>query len=162
MRKIIVEKIKKFFRKFFLINDTPHKIAAGIAIGIFCGVFPGLGIIITLILSSLLRLNRASAIAGFLIANIWMTTLLLSPAAIVGGFIFMENPEKNIAEFKGINRENFHGFLENGIISDIAFSLLIGFLIVSGVTAVVFYFILYFLLKKKKITFLPEIKQETK
>lgn len=158
MRKIIIERIKKFFEKFFLINDTPHKIAAGVAIGIFCGVFPGLGIIITLILSSLLRLNRASAIAGFLIANVWMTTLLLSPAAIVGGFIFMENPEKNMAKFGEINRNSFRSFLEDGIILDMAFSLLVGFLIVSGVTAVVFYFILYFLLKNKKNVLHPEIK----
>ncbi|OGI16413.1 MAG: hypothetical protein A3J63_01880 [Candidatus Moranbacteria bacterium RIFCSPHIGHO2_02_FULL_40_12b] len=158
MHKIAIEKIKKIFKKFFLINDTPHKIAGGMAVGIFCGIIPGLGIIFTLILSSLFRLNRASALTGFLITNVWLTTFLLYPAAIFGGFIFNEDPGKNILDFREIYRNGFINFLESGIIVKMAFSLLFGFLFVAGFISIAFYFLLYFFLKKKKITLLPEIK----
>ncbi len=85
------ERIKIFFKKFFLINDTPHKIAAGAALGIFLGIVPGEGVMTTLVLASLFRFNRAAALIGVLATNMWTTLAVLPLAAGVGSFLFGEN-----------------------------------------------------------------------
>ena len=79
-------------RKFFLINDTPHKVAGGAALGTFLGIVPGEGVLITLLLSSLTRLNRLAALAGVGATNMWTTVLTLPVAAFFGGWIFRIDP----------------------------------------------------------------------
>jgi uncharacterized protein (DUF2062 family) len=72
--------IKKFFLKFFAINDSPQKIALGAGLGVFLGIVPGTGLIAALFAASLLRANRAAALMGCLATNTWLSvvTFLLS------------------------------------------------------------------------------------
>ena len=55
----IFENIRKSFVRILHVNDTPHKIAAGVAIGAFIGVFPtfGIGSLLALFLSGLFKYN---------------------------------------------------------------------------------------------------------
>jgi uncharacterized protein (DUF2062 family) len=81
--------LKKLYIKLFKINDTPQRIAAGLGVGVFLGILPGTGPLAALFLAWILRLNRASALLGSLLTNMWLSivTLLLSVkvgAAIMG------------------------------------------------------------------------------
>ena len=146
-----MQRIKKFFQQFFLINDTPHKIAGGAALGIFIGIVPGEGILTTLVLASILRLNRLSATAGVLATNMWTTLLMLPLAATVGGFLFGEKKAFLISEFQRTFHLGFRFFLSKAILLDMALPLVVGFIITAGIVAGLFYAILLILLKNGRL-----------
>jgi uncharacterized protein (DUF2062 family) len=148
-----MKKIKEFIKKFFLIDDTPHKVAAGAALGIFLGIVPGEGMLTTLILASIFRFNRLSATAGVLASNMWTTVLILPVAAATGGFIFHTNARDLISNFNMTYHLGFRYFLSKLILLDLVLPMAIGFILVAGAIAIAFYFLLYFLLKYKKIKF---------
>lgn len=149
----VKQKIKIFFKQFFLINDDPHKIAAGAALGIFLGITPGEGLITTLVLSSIFRLNRLSATAGVLATNMWTTAVVLPLAAGVGGILSGANGRELIADFDRTYHLGWKFFLSKAILLEVALPLVIGFFIVAGIIALAFYFLLYYLLVNHKIRF---------
>jgi uncharacterized protein (DUF2062 family) len=152
--KKFIEKIKKFFLRFLLINDTPHKIAAGFSLGAFLGIIPGEGLGATLVLSSLLRFNRLAATAGVLTFNIWSTFFALPPATFVGSFLFQKNSQEILSDFhRNFDLIGYKVFLSKMIFFDLALPLAVGFLIVAGIIALFLYLLLYFLLCKRKIEF---------
>jgi len=63
--------IKSFIRKILWINDSPKKIALGVAIGIFWGIMPTFGsaILFSLPTALLLKANRTAAILATFVAN---------------------------------------------------------------------------------------------
>lgn len=149
-----MNKFKQFIKKFFLINDTPEKIAGGAALGIFLGIFPGEGVLSALFFSTIFRLNKLSATAGVLATNMWMTVVVLPLSAGVGSFIFQENYSKLVSNFDRIS--HFDTIKEALLFSfsvfyDFALPLLVGFLIIAGSISIGFYFLLLFILKKKHI-----------
>lgn len=148
-----MDKLKKFFKHFFLINDSPHKVAGGAALGIFLGITPGEGVAATLILSSLFRLNRLSATAGVLATNMWATVITLPVAAIIGGFLFNTNARKLAADFEKNYHLGWEFLLSEAVIFNIALPLLVGFVIVDGIIALGSYFLLLYLLKNQKVKF---------
>lgn len=151
-------KFKRFIDKFFLINDTPHKIAAGAALGIFLGIVPGEGVLTTILFSSLFKLNRLAAIIGVGATNMWTTVLLLPFAAAAGGLLFGVSPDYLISQFNQTYHLGLKFFLSKIILLDILLPLVTGFFIVAGAIALVFYYLLYFPLKKRNITFHSKIK----
>lgn len=151
---------KKFLKKFFLINDTPKKIAGGAALGIFLGIFPGEGVLATLFFASIFRLNKLAAVAGVLAVNMWTTFVVLPLAALVGSFLFNENYSNLIDQFQKYQR--FDTIKEALLFSLSIFSktfvpLFAGFFIVAGTIAVSFYFLLLMLLKRKGIRHLKDM-----
>lgn len=148
-----MKKIKIFIRKFFLINDTPHKIAAGAALGIFLGIIPGEGVLVTLVLASLFRFNRLSATTGVLAFNMWATVIILPFVAGVGAFIFQINPQELIINFNSTYHLGIRYFFSKIIFLELVLPLIVGFLITAGIIALFFYFLIYFLLKYKKVSF---------
>lgn len=143
-------KLKKFIEKFFLINDTPHKVAAGAALGFFLGTIPGEGVLSTMVVSSVLRLNRLAALTGVLATNMWMTVVTLPPAAYVGGFIFGIDPETLKADFRTTYVSGINYFFSKVILLELLLPLMVGFIIVAGSLAIMFYLGLYVALKKKQ------------
>lgn len=148
-----MQKIKNFITKFFLIDDTPHKIAAGFALGVFWGIMPGEGVGITLITASLLRFNRLSATSGVLASNMWTTFIILPLAATVGGFFFNVSPEFLIKSFNETFHLGFKYFFTETVIIKILTPFFVGFLVVSVLISVFFYLGIYFLLKYEKLKF---------
>jgi len=144
------KKIRDYAGQFFLINDTPHKIAGGAALGIFFGIMPGEGVITTLIFASLLRLNRLAATAGVLAVNMWTTLLVLPLAAATGAFIFGENYKNLTNQFHNTNGSYFQLFYNKALFFDITLPLLAGFFVVAGAFALVIYFFLLFLLIQRR------------
>ncbi len=149
----IAKKFKEFIKKFFLIEDTPHKVAAGAALGIFLGITPGEGVITTLIIVSILRFNRLAAMAGVLAFNMWTTLFILPLAAAVGAFLFHTDTRDLIQNFHTTYHLGLEYFLSKIILLDLVLPLAAGFIIVAGAISIVFYFLLYYLLKYHKIRF---------
>lgn len=150
LSRLILKKIKGFLKKFFLIDDTPHKIAAGAALGVFFGISPGEGIATTLIFASLFRFNRLAATAGVLAVNMWTTILVLPLAAGVGAFISDESYENLANQFRLVNGDYFQLLRSKILFFDITLPLLAGFFIVAGVIALAVYFFLLFLLLRQR------------
>lgn len=150
------DKVKRFFKRFFLINDTPYRVASGAALGIFLGIIPGEGVLTTLVLASLLGFNRLSATAGVLATNMWTTALILPSAAGIGGFLFGIKGNNLIADFGHTYHLGLKFFLSKTILLDIAMPLVVGFIIVAGVIALAFYALLWYLLTYHKIKFSKE------
>lgn len=145
------DKVKNFFKQFFLINDTPHKVAAGAALGIFLGIVPGEGVLTTLALATLFRFNRLSATAGVVTTNWWTTAVVLPLAAATGGFLFHESGAELIRQFSHTYHLGLKFFLSKVILLDVALPLVVGFFIVAGAIALAFYLVLYYLLARRKI-----------
>lgn len=145
--------LKKFFEQFFLINDTPHKIAAGTALGIFLGIVPGEGVITTLVLASVFKLNRLASVAGVVATNMWGTLVVLPLAALVGSVLSGNNASDIVYQFQNSYHLGFKFFMSKAILFDMVFPLVFGFILVAGLIALTFYMLIFFLLKSKKITF---------
>lgn len=147
------QKLKKLLEKFFLINDSPHKVAAGAALGVFLGIIPGEGVISTLVLASLFRFNRLAATAGILAANMWTTIVFLPIAVATGAFMFRTSSQELIQNFDQTYRLGLKFFLSKIIFLDLLLPLAVGFLVTASVFSLAIYLILYFSLKLKKIKF---------
>jgi len=139
-----------FLKQFFLIDDTPHKIAAGAALGIFLGIAPGVGVAATVVLASILRLNRLAAITAVLATNTWSLIVALPVSATVGGYLFGGNKTYLIDQFNKNYQLGYKVLLRKEILFDIVLPLAIGFVIVSGLTALFFYVVIYALIKINK------------
>lgn len=152
MYKFSKEKIKNLLKKFFLIDDTPHKVAAGAALGVFLGIVPGEGVLATLLFSSLFGFNRLSALAGVGAVNMWTTLLVFPPAAAVGGWLFGIKYEALRVSFSQAYDAGWKYFLGKAIFFDLTLPLIVGFVLVAGAISFSLYFgLLYFLCRRKKM-----------
>jgi len=147
--------LKHKLKHFFLLNESPGKIAGGFALGVFLGITPGEGIIATLLLASLFRFNRLASVVGVLLTNMWGTVAILPIASSVGGYLFNQNETNLAREFLN----NYHSFgwkyfLSKQIFFETAWPLLAGFLISAGLVSLlsfVMIYALFFLKNNKKI-----------
>ena len=139
--------MKRFFKQFFRIKDTPHKIAAGAATGMFLGVLPGPGVTASVVVASIFRMNRLAAIAGALATNHWTTIFMFPLAAAVGCFIFGENRASLIEQFNQIYSLGFKFLFSKEVLLDIVLPLTVGFVAVSGAIALVCYMLTFSLIK---------------
>lgn len=144
------KKFRSIIKKFFLIDDTPHKIAAGASLGIFLGIFPGEGIISTLILASVFKFNRLSASIGVIATNMWMSVLVLPFAAILGGSLFGHSYIKIIDYYQITKKQGWKSFFDGSVFLDLTLPLLVGFFIVAGLIGLISYASIYLLLLNKK------------
>jgi len=156
----VINRSKRFIEKFFLIDDTPQKIAGGAALGMFMGIFPGEGVLSTLFLATIFRLNKLSATAGVLATNMWTTFLVLPLSAGIGSFIFRENYSNLIDQFYNYRHTDTVReiiLFSLSMFYDFALPLIVGFFVVAGAIAIGFYFLLYSFLKKRHIGHLKDI-----
>ena len=151
--KKLWRKIKNGVKKFFLIDDTPHKIAGGFALGVFWGIMPGEGVATTLITAVLLRLNRLSATAGVAMSNMWSTFIVLPLAAIFGGFLFGSDPNTLISDFQDTYSLGLKYFFSEIIFMQIVLPLLVGFFLVSVSISAICYGSIFYLMKYRKVRF---------
>jgi len=148
-----MNKFKKFIKHFFLIDDSPHKVAGGVAVGIFMGIVPGEGLLSTLFFAYVLRFNRLSALTALVAVNMWMTLVALPLAAITGGFLFGVSSQSLINNFQNTYTLGWNYFFSKIILFELILPLMVGFVIVALTIALSFYLLVYFLLKYKKIKF---------
>jgi uncharacterized protein (DUF2062 family) len=150
----MLNKFKKFISRFFLIDDTPQKVAGGAALGMFMGIFPGEGVLSTLFFATIFRLNKLAAMASILVFNMWSTLLLLTPSAIVGGFLFWKNYGDLTHGFDQVYHLSSTKeiiFFSLSFFSRSAIPILVGYLITASSVSIGFYFLLYLILKRRSI-----------
>src|SRR4030042_3762558 len=146
------KRIRDYIKQFFLIDDTPHKVAGGAALGVFLGITPGEGVLSTLFFAYIFQLNRLAALAGVLSVNMWTEVLVVAIAAAVGGFIFHIDPQTLSRDSHEVFSLGWQYFFSWNILRDVALPLIAGYIIVAGAIVAALYFgLLYLLIKKRKI-----------
>ena len=148
------KKIIDFLQRFFTLDDTPHRIAAGAAVGVFMGIMPVESISTSLIVTTLFRLNKVSALVGVAATNVWAMILALPFAALSGGFLFGTNPSQLADEFNRTYQGGWGYFLTKTSFFRLTLPLLVGYFVVGVIVSLICYFILYFMLKNRKHLFL--------
>jgi len=125
-------------------NDSPPRVAAGVAVGVFLGIFPtfGLGLVLAYVLAVVFRINKAAAVAGSLIMNPLTTPFFWTLSSILGGSLI------------GTERALILGELKTGnifkAIGPAFFAYMLGNIIISAVFAVVSYFITLEIIRRHK------------
>lgn len=174
MTKISTTKKKKnkLFRfleyKILHIDDSPHKIALGLAIGLFIAWTPllGLHILLAIALSVLLRANKFAALVSVLVGNIFTFAFIYYPAYLVGRvvcdvFINHNNVSREqISEIfsrlfaptniiTGIFTKQYWSEFAN-LTKTVGLELWVGCFIVGGLVAVGSYIICHYLIKSHR------------
>jgi len=144
-----------FLRRFFTLNDTPHHIAAGAAVGLLMGILPVEGIITSLLVATIFRFNRAAAMISIAAANIWAMIVTLPLAATIGGFLFGINSAELASQFYQTYHSGWGYLLTKESFFKLTFPLITGYVIVAGIISLIFYFLLYFLLRSDSNRHLP-------
>jgi uncharacterized protein (TIGR03546 family) len=93
-KRYFKERVKRLIKLGYLrilrIDDSTEKIARGAALGAFIGLMPtlGIGIILCLIGSFLLKVNKAASIIASFVMNPFTAPLVWSGSVTIGKFIF--------------------------------------------------------------------------
>lgn len=147
----ISDKIVRFFKTIYLklviINDTPQKIAQGFGLGVFLGVFPGAGPIAALVLSSLFKMNKASALLGSLLTNTWLSVVTFLLSAKIGALITGQDWQSIKIGWNEL-LQNFH-WLDALKLSalEIAAPVMLGYLAISVIAGISAYFIVFIIVR---------------
>ncbi|OQA02189.1 MAG: hypothetical protein BWY69_01177 [Planctomycetes bacterium ADurb.Bin401] len=151
--------------KILHIQDSPHKIALGLAVGLFVGWTPlvGLHILLALGLSVLLKANKFASFVTIWVSNVFTLFIIYYPSYLFGRYILnFFDPERALTSrqvltalndlFSPLNlltkvhtKEYWNQFL---ILSkSMGLELSIGSIIIGGVVAVGSYFLSLKLIK---------------
>ena len=86
--------LKELIKKLVRVDDSPQKIARGVAIGVFWGILPtfGLAILFSLPTAVLLRANKLSAILGTFVANPFTAPFIYAFEYKIGELILRNTP----------------------------------------------------------------------
>jgi uncharacterized protein (DUF2062 family) len=136
-RHKIIRKTKILFWKVSKSRDSEIKIAWGAAIGTFISVFPtfGFGTLLVLLLSRFYKFNLLIALATSVISNPFTSPFFLLLSYKVGLFLLGKQIQFELENWK----KNF---------SETGFTILTGSLILSGIMAIVAFYVSLFIVKK--------------
>ncbi|OGF48233.1 MAG: hypothetical protein A2231_04310 [Candidatus Firestonebacteria bacterium RIFOXYA2_FULL_40_8] len=136
--------IRFIYLRIVRANDSPPRVAAGVAIGVFLGIFPtfGLGLVLAYILAVIFRINKAAAVAGSLIMNPLTTPFFWTLSAILGGTLIGAERDFILEELKS-------GRIFKAI-GPAFYAYMLGNIIISAVFAVVSYFVTLEIIKRHK------------
>lgn len=117
------------------VGGDPVHIALGFSLGVFLGVFPtfGIGIPLSLLLASVFRWNRVSAVLGSLVMNPITTPFFWTLSGMLGAAIFRVNASKVMTSVQ--NGERLRSLTVGAGI------YLVGNTIIALVSAVIAYFL---------------------
>jgi uncharacterized protein len=82
-------KAAKFFRRMFLLDDTPERISLAFALGVLLAFSPLLGLhtFLGFILSLMFGLNRFALLLGVFVNNPWTLVPIYAAGTYLGGLI---------------------------------------------------------------------------
>ena len=96
--KYLIGRIERFLiYRVMSLNDTPHRLALGVAIGIFVTWTPtiGLQMILTILLSALFRANKFVGVPFVWLSNPLTIVPIYGPNYFVGCWLLGNSPGKN-------------------------------------------------------------------
>lgn len=134
-----LDRCRRIFRYIYLrlirVGGDPVHIALGFSLGVFLGVFPtfGIGIPLSLLLASVFRWNRVSAVLGSLVMNPITTPLFWTLSGMLGAAIFRIDASTVMTSVR--NGERLHSLTVGAGI------YLVGNTIIALVSAVIAYFL---------------------
>lgn len=142
--------IRYAYVRLVRINDSPQKIAWGLAVGVFLGVFPtfGLGTVVALALAIAFKFNKVAAILGSLIMNPLTTPFFWTASSVLGALLVNRDWHHTLKMFQAFSAhlslanlatKGGRVFILKGLGTGI-YVYLLGNMLISLVLAVVFYF----------------------
>lgn len=105
-RAALWTRLSRGFRYLYIrmvrINDSPQKVAWGMAVGVFLGIFPtfGLGIVLALALAIFFKFNKAAAIMGSLIMNPLTIPFFWTASSILGALLANRDWQRTLRMFQ--------------------------------------------------------------
>ncbi|MDD4899204.1 MAG: DUF2062 domain-containing protein [Candidatus Omnitrophica bacterium] len=136
-------KLARFFRyiylKLFRIHDTPQRTALGFGLGTCLGILPGTGLIAALVMASILRLNRASALLGSLLTNTWLSFVTFFLALKTGAFVLQLDYPAIRAQCQAYLKHFHWQDIFQFSVLKILFPLIAGYMIISLVLGIITY-----------------------
>lgn len=88
--RFVINKVKRFFiYRVLSLNDTPHRIALGVAVGLFVTWTPTIGfqMVLTIALATLLRANKLVGVPFVWISNPFTVAPIYGPNYLVGSYL---------------------------------------------------------------------------
>lgn len=121
------------------INDSPEKVAGGLALGVAIGVLPsfGLGVIAALLIAGYLGLNRAAAVMGCIVMNPWTAPFFWGLSFLAGSLMLGNDLGET---FRVIKELQVHGDLWSSLIAkELLLPYLAGNIVVTLSVCATFY-----------------------
>lgn len=99
--------LRYHYIKVLRINDTPEKVAGGLALGVAIGILPsfGLGIVAAVIIAGAVGLNRVSSLIGTLVMNPWTAPFFWALSYIAGSLVLGNDLHDTIEVVRGLKEE---------------------------------------------------------
>lgn len=125
--------------KLVRLNDTPEKIARGLALGVVIGIFPtfGLGVILALFLAGPLKVNKVAAVLGTLVMNPWTSPIFWALSYLVGSVVVGNNLHEIAANLKELTANK--DIIGKVVGREVLFPYIVGNVIVTAAAAAVSY-----------------------
>ena len=150
--KYIAQKIERFFvYRVLSLDDTPHRIALGVAIGMFVTWTPTIGfqMLLTVGLSWLFRANKIVGVPFVWISNPLTIIPIYLPAYYIGCWILGKDADAVDKITQAVNFGN-DGWSEKvshwfSTIGSIFWELWIGSLLLAAVIGFISYFIIFYM-----------------
>lgn len=137
--------LKARFLSLWRSNQSPHEIALGVAIGVFIGISPLYGFHMIMVCLAAITVRRVNKLAIFLGVNISLppTIPFITWAGYRTGRMMLGNayPALGWEEFRHFSYETFFRFF---------YALLVGSFALGTAVSVVVYFVMVYLLKRRK------------
>ena len=145
----IFRKLYRLIKKYILLiirsNDTPHRIALGIAIGLFCGVAIPLGqMILAIALAFVFRANKVFAAAATFISNPYTSPIIYPVFCYIGAKIIGVN--LTFAEIQKFVHNMISSFSWSELFnmgSNLLICYLVGGILTGLILGIVGYFVTY-------------------
>ncbi len=130
------------------VKDTPHRISMAFAVGIFIGMSPLFGVhtLLGLLVAYVFRLNKLTTIVGVYITNPWTIIPIYTFSTWVGARCLGVNNILPDVDWRNIT---FSALLND--FSPLLMPFIVGTIIISFASAVMSYFIIYHLVKKRNV-----------
>ena len=160
--KTTVNKIKQFIvHRILHIDDTPHRLALGVAVGFFVAWTPTIGLqsILAVLIALVLRANKVVGLPFVWISNPFTFFAIYWPNYLIGNAImaiFLDRPRMHYRDFKELivlfinsTKELFYSGKFSGFTDLVAqfmsftVDLWVGSLVIGLILAVITYFLSY-------------------
>lgn len=144
----MVKKILARFSSLFKVNDTPKSIAKGFALGTLIGMFPvpGIQVVISVLLASLLKWNKIAASIAVFNTNLVTGPFIFALNYAVGRWLLDLHPDFTIPNEFGV--ETLKLFLTAG--KDVLYSLWFGGLVLGLPFSFLSYYVILWFFKKRR------------
>ncbi len=141
-------------RSLLRLDDPPWRVAAALATGVFvsCTPFYGLQTLLSVLVATIFRLNRAVTVTGAWLNLPWFAPLVYGAALWVGSLILPDGEGLDAAEVRALLRASgsFSWSQVLVLLRGVSAALLIGTTVVGAVAALATYVVALAMLRRQR------------